>query len=186
MATHGQVTAAAKQHEWPRRKSQGIGRIIGPLNRKAQPQQAGDDRLHQPFGQTAAAQAGGQAEQIGTMAAGVGQGQPQGPRLQPHIGIEEEQPIAPPGLIQPAVGLVTGPVFPHPALPLGAGACREERRSHRTCRQGSLSQGSGLIGGTVVNHQEPPGGARGLAGQDRGDAIADVGRLVVGRYDHRE
>ena len=120
------------------------------------------------------------------MAAGIGQGQPQGPRLQAHIGIEEEQPIAPPGLIQPAVGLVTGPVFPHPALPLGAGACREERRSHRTSRQGSLRQGSGLIGGTVVNHQEPPGGARGLAGQDRGDAIADVGGLVVGRDYHRE
>jgi hypothetical protein len=120
------------------------------------------------------------------MAAGVSQGQPQGPRLQPHICIEEEQPIAPPGLIQPPVGLIASPVFSHPALLLGAGTCRQKRRSHRTSSQGRLSQRSGLIGGTVVNHQESPGGARGLAGQDRGNAIADVGGLVVGRDYHRE
>ena len=64
MAANRLVGAAAKQHERAGGKGRGIGRIVAALERKAQAKQGGHNRLHQPLGEAAALEPGGQGEQV--------------------------------------------------------------------------------------------------------------------------
>jgi hypothetical protein len=103
---------AANQHEWKCGEGNGTGGIISCLDRKAEPQHTGPDRLHPPLRQAAAAQARSQAEQVRIVGARLGQDLPQGGRLQSHIGINEEHPLTH-HLLH---GTAAGPVLAHPAL----------------------------------------------------------------------
>ena len=128
MAANRLVGAAAKQHEGAGGKGGGIGGIVAALERKAQAKQGGHDRLHQPFGQAAAFEPGGQGEQVhrwprGGTSRHLLQHRHQGRWFQPHIRINEQQPLRPGIAGGPLQGrrLAGGPVLATPALPLGPG-----------------------------------------------------------------
>ena len=91
VAADRRVGRAPEEHERSGREGRGIRRIVGGLDRKAQAEQAGHDRLHHPLRQAAAAEPGGQAEQIRPLVHRLAQGPLQGGGLQAHIGVHEQQ-----------------------------------------------------------------------------------------------
>ena len=185
MAADRRVGAAAKQHEWTGGKRHRTGRIIGGLNRKAQPQQAGHDRLHQPLRQAAAAQPRRQTQQVCPLGARLGQGAPQGGRLQAHIGIDKQHPFA----LDLLHSATAGPVLTHPTLTGRPGPGIQQCKAGLAgaagpCRlAGDRQRG---ISGAIVYQQHPPVAAGVFAAQHTGEASGDVGRFVVGGHHHRQ
>ena len=185
VAADRQVGAAAKQHERPGRKRQRTGGIIGGFDWKAEPEQAGHDRLHQPLRQAAAAQPRRQAEQVSPIRRRLGQGAPQGGRLQAHIGIHEEHPFAH-HLLH---GAAAGPVFAHPAFAHWPGPGIQQREAGLRGAAGPyrlLGDRYRGIAGAIVHQQHPPVAAGVLTAQQAGEAGGDVGGFVISGHHHRE
>lgn len=159
MAADHLVGAATEQHERPCCESHGTGGIVGGGDRKTKAEQAGDDRLHHPFSQATAAQAGSQAEQVCRLAPGLQQGALQRGGMKLHIGVHEQHPVA----VDLLHGSAAGPVLAHPALATGPGAGRHQAEAvwSGTGLGRCPGHGNGVVARVVIHQEHTPAAAGG-------------------------